>query len=134
VGTVALPRALDKSQKLLKVIADTDAEFNKLPVFVRPLARQGFKAKSGQGLQEWKRSLEVLVEQLEQAVSGGEDASLLASLPRLRQLLGKLNVYYHDVPAETGRFTKDAALLAEVQRITNERMELIRDLLLALEM
>jgi hypothetical protein len=51
-----------------------------------------------------------------------------------RQLLGKLNVYYRDVTAETGRFTKDAALLAEVQRITNERMELILDLLLALEM
>jgi len=130
----ALPRALDRSQKLLKVIADSDAEFNKLPVFVRPLARQSFKAKSGQSVQDWKRSLEVLVEQVEQAVSGGEDAALRAGLPRLRQLLGKLNVYYHDVPAETGRFTKDAALLAEVQRITNERMELIHDLLLALEM
>ncbi len=134
VGAAALPRALDRSQKLLKVIADTDAEFNKLPVFVRPLARQGFKAKSGQSVQEWKRSLEALLQQLERAVSGGEDAGLRASLPRLRQLLGKLNVYYRDVPAETGRFTKDTALLAEVQRITNERMELIRDLLLAIEM
>jgi pyruvate/2-oxoglutarate dehydrogenase complex dihydrolipoamide dehydrogenase (E3) component len=38
------------------VIAElSEAEFAKLPVFVRPLAKNGFKGKAGMSLGEWKQ-------------------------------------------------------------------------------
>ncbi len=114
--TASAPRGQDELLRLcgrLKAILDeTEADFAKLPIFVRPLARSGFKSKAGQSLQDWQRTATQLLEQAEQ----GE----LADRARHRSLLEQLIRYIEGVPAETARFTKDQAFLQQVQERTNQ--------------
>jgi NAD(P)-dependent dehydrogenase (short-subunit alcohol dehydrogenase family) len=127
-------QALGLAQRLLGVIEETRGEMGRFPVFIRPMVRQGFKGKSGQSIQDWKRMLETLAGQLKQmANSAGRSGDFEAGLPRLRLLLGKLEVYYREAPQEAGRFIKDAQALAELQQIATQRQGIIRDLLRALE-
>lgn len=42
------------ARRFQRAILETEAEFNKLPLFVRPMARRGFKGKSGKSLQDWQ--------------------------------------------------------------------------------
>jgi NAD(P)-dependent dehydrogenase (short-subunit alcohol dehydrogenase family) len=125
-------RLLEKFQTALH---DTEAEFNQLPVFIRPMARAGFKGKSGQSIQDWmhtSRTLRQQVDDLNREVMGSAKA-LRAGLPRTRELLGRLIIYYQDVPTETARFTKDAHLLAQVQQISQDRVALLHALSSELE-
>lgn len=46
--------------ELARVLAKTEAEFRQLPVFIRPLARNGFKSKSGAALRDWQRLISSL--------------------------------------------------------------------------
>lgn len=102
------------------VIAATEAEFNRLPAFVRPIARSGFKRKSGQSLQDWARLAASLNEWIK------FPATFQEKLPRLQSLFEGLVAYYQGVPAETARFTKDTEMLQSVKRISQERIALIR--------
>jgi NAD(P)-dependent dehydrogenase (short-subunit alcohol dehydrogenase family) len=110
-----------------EMIANTEADFNQLPAFVRPIARSGFKGKSGQSIQDWARM----------AASLGELAkspeTLQAGLASLISLFEKLVSYYQGVPAETARFTKDPEMLQSVVRISQERIALVRRLEAQLE-
>jgi hypothetical protein len=105
--------------ELCRILAETGEEFNQLPVFVRPLARSGFKSKSGMSLQDWQRAASALAE--------GQ------AKPSLDQQLPKLSRYYQETPAETARFTKDAQVLAAVAEISSLRVRLIDRLLAALQ-
>jgi NAD(P)-dependent dehydrogenase (short-subunit alcohol dehydrogenase family) len=105
-----------------EMIAATQAEFNQLPAFVRPIARSGFKRKSGQSIQDWARTAAVLDGWL------GSPETLQAELPRLKTLFGKLVSYYEGVPAETACFTRDPEMLVRVERISQERIALINRL------
>ncbi len=110
------------ADQLREVIAETAREFEKLPGFVRPIARSGFKGKSGASLEDWQKLLSAFQpDKVPQAAPG--------LIPRLE----KLAHYYQGVPAETARFSKDKELLAEVQRISAERIALIQALAQALE-
>lgn len=59
--------------------------------------------------------------------------SLRASLPELQSWLGRLSVYFQEVPEETAHFSRDAELLRQVQQASAERVALISELLAALE-
>ena len=100
------------AEQLQKVLDETGEEFNKLPVFIRPMARSGFKSKSGQSLQDWVQTVRTLAGWFKQAGSGDSVAEkrLSAEAPRLKQLFENLSVYYQEAPAELARFTKDTAL------------------------
>jgi hypothetical protein len=128
----ALAQARDLGAKLQAMLAETEAEFNQLPVFIRPLARNGFKGKAGQSLADWARTAARLAEQL-RAADGDVPAALRAEVPRLRALFDRLSVYYAEVPAETARFTRDAGMLRRVEQIAQERVGVIRALLAALD-
>lgn len=132
--TPMLPEALALSERLQGIVADTEAEFGRLPVFVRPMARAGFKGKAGQSLQDWVTTAARLRQQLAaaQAGDGGALAALRADSPRLQELLGKLCGYCRGVPAEMARFTRDAELLRQTEETMAGRQALIRDLLAAL--
>lgn len=93
--------------RLETILAETAADFEKLPIFIRPLARSGFKGKAGQSLPDWQRTAQGLRARLEQ---GGE-----VDTARLLPLLEKLIHYVQGVPAETARFTKDQAFLRQVR-------------------
>jgi NAD(P)-dependent dehydrogenase (short-subunit alcohol dehydrogenase family) len=122
-------------EQIAKMLAETEAEFAKLPVFVRPMANQGFRGKAGQSLRDWARTAADLTALMDR-LPGGDQATLAdlrARLPKLQEMSGKLTTYYRDVPAETARFTKDAELLKQIEMRTRQRVDLIGQWVKALE-
>lgn len=107
------------------IFTETENEFNKLPVFIRPMARAGFKSKSGQSLADWQRSLTLLRTETE--------AGQVSTQTTLPALLHRLIVYYRDVPKETARFTKDAGFLRQVKETSLERIIVIERLIQCME-
>ena len=75
-----------------KILSETENDVNKLPVFVRPMARSGFKGKAGQSVFDWQRSLTALRFDLE--------AGRSPSQTNIPTLLEKLTIYFRDVPRE----------------------------------
>jgi NAD(P)-dependent dehydrogenase (short-subunit alcohol dehydrogenase family) len=137
VARLTTPEALEQatalSRQLAAMIAETEAEFARLPIFVRPLARSGFKARAGQSLQDWARAASSLTAQLDGLAGGGPATGFTSGLPRLLGLVAKLIAYYQAVPGETARFTKDAAVLAEVKATCDGREAALRALVAALK-
>ncbi|MFU8827668.1 MAG: SDR family NAD(P)-dependent oxidoreductase [Brevefilum sp.] len=103
--------------KLLAILDETEAEFGQLPVFVRPMAKAGFKGKAGQSLSDWQRLAASLTR---------SDGSLPANLA---EQLNKLARYYRETPQETARFTKDEATLRMVTETARARLAVIGALL-----
>jgi hypothetical protein len=106
----------DLTQQLTMILVETDEEFNRLPIFVRPMARQGFKSKAGESLADWQRLLATLK----------NDTSAVPA--NLSERLEKLVQYYRDVPKETARFTRDAEMLQQVAELTKQRIGVIEKL------
>lgn len=116
-------RALALSHELAQIIAETEAEFGRLPVFVRPLARSGFRSKAGLSLAEWAHQ----ADELKATLAWGRPVSA-----DLLRLLGRLIGYCQGLPDETARFTRDEELLAQVRATAEHREAVIRDLISAL--
>lgn len=131
---LAASAALDLTRKLSKIVSETESEFQKLPIFVRPMARVGFKNKSGQSFADWIRRVDGLCREL-QRLAGGEHLETLdrQAVNTWKAQLGKLRAYYQGVPAETSRFSKDPEFMQEVHRITADRLALIDSLIRQLE-
>jgi NAD(P)-dependent dehydrogenase (short-subunit alcohol dehydrogenase family) len=106
----------DLLRQLANILVETDQEFNRLPIFVRPMARQGFKIKAGQSLADWTRLLSALE-------SGSSPLP-----PNLIEMLEKLASYYRDVPKETARFTGDEETLRQVAELSGQRIGVIQKL------
>ena len=104
-------------KKLNEILIETANEFDRLPAFVRPMAKQGFKNKSGHSLTDWQQ----MVEKLHQKEIGYPD--------HWHEQLQRLYTYYQGVPAETARFTKDQAALEEINDLCGERMQIITKLM-----
>jgi NAD(P)-dependent dehydrogenase (short-subunit alcohol dehydrogenase family) len=100
-------------QQLSLILQDTEAEINQLPIFARPLARQGFKRKSGRSIPDWQR----LIHSIETA---GDLPSEHFSIS-----LQKLASYYREVPKETARFTRDHETLKQVVELCTGRIDII---------
>jgi len=119
----AATQALALAHKLAESVAQTGAEFDKLPFFARPMARGDFKNKAGQSVSDWARTAAELVARLERVQAG--DAAALAELrgghARLADLLERFAAYCRAVPAGTARFTKDQEFLHQVAEIAAER-------------
>lgn len=116
-------KALVLSRALGHILAETETEFGRLPIFVRPIAKAGFKSKAGQSLQDWTR----MVETLAGALEAGRPVS-----PDLIRMLGRLMAYYQGVPGETARFTRDEAVLREITETCRQRERVIQELIAAL--
>ena len=102
--------------KIFQILDETEKEFKKLPVFVRPMAKSGFKSKTGMSLSDWQR----LVSDL---------ASGVIPIPnQMGEKLAALAVYYREVPMETARFTKDEETLQMVAETAQLREEVIHKL------
>jgi NAD(P)-dependent dehydrogenase (short-subunit alcohol dehydrogenase family) len=106
----------DLIRQLVNILIETEEEFNRLPIFVRPIARQGFKTKTGQSLADWKRLLSALE-------AGPTPISL-----NLSEMLEKLVNYYREVPRETSRFTRDEETLRQVADLSSQRIGVIQEL------
>ncbi len=106
----------DLLQELSAILQETDNEFNQLPIFVRPMARQGFNTKSGKSLLEWQR--------LVGALMGSENSAPANLAAQLQALI----TYYQEVPQETARFTRDAQVLQQVTDTCQQRITVIKQL------
>ncbi len=103
-------------RELAQILEETEQEFQQLPVFVRPIAKQGFKHKAGKSLSDWKSTLQSII---------ADDAQIP---PDFNQNLTKLNRYYREVPGETARFTRDEQILKEVTELSRHRVSVIQQL------
>jgi hypothetical protein len=99
--------------KIEQILKDTEGEFKDLPIFARPMAKQGFKNKAGMSLSDWQRTLTNF--------ESGEPSSS----PNLYEKLNKLAKYYREVPQEMARFTNDENFLREVMKTTEHRLKFI---------
>jgi NAD(P)-dependent dehydrogenase (short-subunit alcohol dehydrogenase family) len=117
--------AFDTIEQLDNILLETSEELNKLPAFIRPIARSGFKSKSGQNITDWQRSLLLLRSEME--------TGRPFSQTNLPVLLRRLIVYYRDVPKETARFTKDVDFLRQVGETSQRRVDIIERLIRLLE-
>jgi NAD(P)-dependent dehydrogenase (short-subunit alcohol dehydrogenase family) len=130
-----IQQGLNLSRGLVKFLEEIRGEFDKLPVFARPIARSGFKSKAGISIQEWIQLAENTCSQLEEVegLDRQTEQELRDCYPRLKDLMGKLILYLRDVPKETARFTRDEDLLRQVSRLTAQRESLIRSLMAVLD-
>lgn len=117
-GNAVLVDCLDGLRALL---AEAEADFRRLPLFVRPLARSGFRARAGKSVQAWQQQAS---EALACAASGRP-----FDWEGLRADLGRLLEYVRGVPAETARFTRDAEVLGEVARQTEANVAALEALM-----
>jgi hypothetical protein len=129
--SATLAHAFVLSQRLAAHLMDTDGEFDRLPIAVRPMARGVFVSQVGHRSQDVLRAVQKLGEQLQrmQASHSGTDTEFQVDYPRLASLFERLAAYYQALPDETARLTTDTALLAHLRRQTSEREAIIHDLM-----
>lgn len=115
--------------KLGRILAETQAEFGPLPVFVRPMARRGFRDLAGWTIHEWIEAAELLAGALSTA-SAGEPGRVLGGpiAKTVAERLGKLAAYYRQVPDQTARFVRDQAALGRVRQLVQARIAVIDEL------
>jgi hypothetical protein len=129
-----LAEAIVLSQQLAGLLLDTDSEFDRLPVGLRPVARGSFMNKVGYRTQDVLRAVNKLSDQLLrlQASHSGTDTEFSVDYPLLVQLLERLRGYYQSSPGELAALSYNPAHLRHFQRQMSERQALIQNLLLAL--
>ena len=108
-------------KRVIDILAETKNEFEKLPIFVRPLAKKGFKNKSGKSLADWQ-DLFINFQSSQHNLSN-EFSSSLEGLAK----------YYREVPQEMAKFTKDKTVLQEIVKISEDRVRTIKSLEQALK-
>jgi NAD(P)-dependent dehydrogenase (short-subunit alcohol dehydrogenase family) len=126
VQASSLSQHLENNDEVARILVETEVEFSKLPLFARPLARGGFKSKSGLSLNDWHRALTAYRQKIESSSSGSPIPE--SETQRLHSLLEKLINYYRGVPGETARFTRDRQMLQEVNRVCELRIAAIQKL------
>lgn len=102
------------------MINEISAEFEKLPIFIRPLARSGFKSKAGLSIQNWQLYIKNLI--------GIHQSNQTFDEMELVKRLTELKTYVECVPAETARFTQDDKFLSEVKKTCLARLTIIQSL------
>lgn len=107
----------DLFQELAQILVETETEFNKLPIFVRPMAKSGFKAKAGMSLPDWQRLITSVL----------SDSSVLPEITPKR--LEALATYFREVPKETARFTNDEETLNLVNYTALSRLEVVKNII-----
>lgn len=133
-------KLLEEANGLVKYLAvmltETAAEFEQLPLLVRPLARQGFKSKAGKSLPEWEESTHNLIEILASRSSSEiPDQYPKIDFEEFSNDLNGLMRYYREVPQETARFTREVEVLQEIEEISARRvntLQRLKDLLCVL--
>jgi NAD(P)-dependent dehydrogenase (short-subunit alcohol dehydrogenase family) len=111
-------------QRLTEMLKETEAELARLPIFVRPMARMGFRSKAGQSTNDWTRTVADVTALVERLAGGDQTArsELRARRDPLSVLCGKLQTYYRDAPAETARFAQDRDFLRQVEATSQQRI------------
>jgi hypothetical protein len=136
----------DEAMELLDAVESTDEEFNRLPFFVRTMARSGFRRKVGVAVNDLKELLEqihqasnniidVLAEsnQDPEAIPRTDIAHCLLHCSQIVSVLSQLEQYYEEVPKEMSRFIRDEQALREVLATCQEGVQKTKSLRSAAE-
>ncbi len=131
----ALEQAVGLCGEVHQALQQAEFEFERLPVFVRPVARGAFKSRVGARVQDVTRAVAKLREQLDRMRLSHTigDAEFEVDFDRLTSLLERLQAYWQAVPAETARFSSDAAFLRQVAEQSARRAAVIDALRAALK-
>lgn len=116
--------------RLQAILDQTTTEFTRLPRFVRPLAKRGFRRKTGQDPEYWSRALIDLqghLRQSDRVIIAERDLGRLGH-PDLINGLDALRKYYAEMPAEFRRFSRDEEAYRYVVEQSEERMAAIDSL------
>ena len=108
-------------EKLIEIIGATAEEFEKLPFFARPMARNGFKSKTGMNIETWRDQLTIVRDNFR---DGAQKRYQISA-----QSLDHLARYYQGIPQEMARFTRDTNTIEKVSRLSAARVAVIKKLL-----
>ena len=127
--------AVDYSQQLQDMLAETQADLNRIPALIRPMAAGGFKSKSGQSIQDWQKTARDLTRQIQATdfLDERARAQFKAAFERLKEPLTGLARYYAEAPAEARRNIKDPQDLERMKQQMAAREGIVRALIAALE-
>ena len=115
IPTPSLPASqVELLRELAQILEETEEEFQQLPIFVRPMAKQGFKRKAGGSLTDWHKLIGALI---------SDDVKISSDF---KQNLERLAQYFREVPTETARFTQDEETLKEITTVSRHRVNLIQ--------
>ncbi len=133
--TDALGQALAESERLRDFIERLEAEIGRLPAFVRPLMRTGFRARVGLTLEDWQVTLNEAADRLRRSQAGDRHAlaALRAEYPRLRLSLDQFASYCREAPTLMARLTRDERFLNAVRSQAAERVAAIEAFCAALD-
>ncbi len=136
----------NEALELLHAVESTDEEFNRLPFFVRTMARSGFRRKVGVAVGDLKDLLlqihqvsDSIVDTLAESNQDPEElprtdiAQCLLHCSQIVSILSQLEQYYEEVPQEMSRFIRDEKALREVMHTCQERVQMTKSLRTAAE-
>jgi hypothetical protein len=131
-----IARSIQTSSDLLRAIDHTEQEFQRLPVFIRPMAKSYFKDSAGQSTEDWRDTINELMNKLE-AIGHDDNTArqwLNASYPRLREMLQKLSAVFGNAPQQVALMTSDQETLKTAKLSAAEYQGIIEKLLGLLDM
>lgn len=131
----ALGRAIELSVQLQDAVARTMEEFEKVPAFLRPLAQNRFKEKTGMSVGDWAGSADQLAALLKRMAQGDQGvwAEFSGVYPQFREAMVRLGDYCRVVPDELALLIKDGDKLAKVRQVMEAREGLLRSLVATLD-
>jgi hypothetical protein len=122
---------VEGSERLCSFIGQIEAQCNGLPVFMRPIARNVFRKRAGQTIEDWLGTAGNLKSHLTRMECGDLSAShsFRHTYPALENLLHQLIGFCHAFPGEASRYTNDPCVLRDLSHAMNRKAEMIRTLM-----
>jgi hypothetical protein len=125
-----LERARALARRLREIVAETRADIERMPIFVRPMAKRGFAKRTGRSFDDWDTFARDLSARLQAEPEHEPEpepirADITAQLERLLD-------NYRTAPERAGKFIRDPATMATVRERSLERETVVRDLIAAL--
>jgi hypothetical protein len=124
-------RAVEGSELLCTFISQIEAQCNRLPLFMRPIARNVFRRNAGQTIEDWLGTAGNLKSHLIRIQRGDATAghSFGHIYPAIEILLHQLIRFCHSFPGEASRYTSDPGLLRDLRNTMNRKAEMILTLM-----
>lgn len=122
-----LNAAATGARHLIEILKDTRADIDRMPIFVRPMARRGYQKRTGMSFAEWERFADDLQRRL-----GGDRHRAKTIRSDTVHYLERLIENYRTAPQRAAKFMRDPAVLDVIRKRTEDRRQSIEALIAAL--
>lgn len=123
----------ENAERLLRGLRDAAAQTrmdrDRMPFFVRPMAKRGFARRTGRSTEEWEELATDLIGRVQAARAEITRATFLAVEPRLEERLQSLIEHYRTAPERAAAFMRDESAMAVVKERSRARETAVRELL-----